>query len=139
MENTIDKTPKKEIIIIQGDWNTKVGIDAKLDWKGTCRTTCNSKINSRGEKLLEFANYDNLILANTLGNHKNSCKRTRHAPNGIHHNQIGYIMIPQYFKNRIKQASNHTFSGVDIGSNHDLVMMNACMSQENQEAAKSLK
>lgn len=87
---------------------------------------CNPKTNSRGEKLLEFATYDNLILANTLGNQKNSCKRTCHAPNVIYHKQIGYIMIPQCFKSRIKEESTHTFSGADNGSNHDLVTMNFC-------------
>lgn len=43
-------------------------------------------------------------------------------PNGIHHSQIDYIMISQWFKSGIKQAS--TFPGADIGSDHDLVMMN---------------
>lgn len=59
-----------------------------------------------GEKdwRLEFATFENLILANTLGNHKSSRKWTWHAPNGIHHNQIDWIMIPQCFKSGIKQA-----------------------------------
>lgn len=76
---------------------------------------------SKGERLHEIATYNNCILANTLGNHKNSHKWTWHAPNEIHHNQIDYIMIPQHFNSRIKQAIICTIPGADIGSNHYLV------------------
>lgn len=124
VQDTIDKTPKKDIIILQGDWNAKIGVDAQKDWKGMCGTSCNSETNNRGQRLLEFASYNNFILANTLGQHKNSRKWTWHHPDGIHHNQIDYIMIARRFKSGIKQAKTRTFPGADVGSDHDLVMMN---------------
>ncbi|KAJ8388235.1 hypothetical protein AAFF_G00136060 [Aldrovandia affinis] len=52
-----------------------------------------SKTNDRGLRLLEFARYNNLMLANTLGLHKASRRWTWHSPNGEHHNQIDYILI----------------------------------------------
>ena len=32
LQNVIDKTPKKEILVVQGDWNAKVGRDVCENW-----------------------------------------------------------------------------------------------------------
>ena len=74
-------------------------------------------------KLLDFATYNNLVLANTLGNHKPSKRWTWHSPDGTHHNQIDYIMVKKWFYSGIKTARTRTFSGADVGSDHDMVMM----------------
>ena len=35
LQEVPDETPKKDIHIVQGDWNAKVGEDARKAWKGT--------------------------------------------------------------------------------------------------------
>ena len=35
LNSIIDKVPKKDILIVLGDWNAKVGADAYQDWAGT--------------------------------------------------------------------------------------------------------
>ena len=50
----MNKTPKKDVLVVQGDWNAKIGEDAYENWKGTCRRHCNIKSNERGLRLLEF-------------------------------------------------------------------------------------
>ena len=74
-------------------------------------------------KLLDFATYNNLVLANTLGNHEPSRRWTWHSPDGTHHNQTDYILVKKLFRSRIKTARTRTFPGVDVGSDHDMVMM----------------
>ena len=32
LQKTIDQTPKKDILVVQGDWNAKVGKEALADW-----------------------------------------------------------------------------------------------------------
>ena len=93
LQAVLDQVPKKDIVVVQGDWNAKVGQDAYHNWGDTHGPHCNNKTNDRGLRLLEFARYNNLILANTLGPHKNSRRWTWHSPNGEHHNQIDYIMV----------------------------------------------
>ena len=66
----VDQTSKQDILVVQGDWNAKVGEDAQEDWGEVCGPFCNPETNDRGLKLLDFATYNNLVLANTLGNHK---------------------------------------------------------------------
>ena len=36
MQEVIDQSPKKDILVVQGDWNAKIGVDASKNWKGTC-------------------------------------------------------------------------------------------------------
>ena len=70
--NAIDQTPKKDILVVQGDWNAKVGKDACGNWQGICEPFCNHNTNERGLGLLEFATFNDLVLANTFGHHKAS-------------------------------------------------------------------
>ena len=82
LQNVIDQTPKKGILVVQGDWNAKVGRDACGKWQGICGPFCNDDTNERGLRLLEFAIYNDLVLANTFGHHKASRGWTWHSPKG---------------------------------------------------------
>ena len=70
LQETLDQTPKKDILVVQRDWNAKIGKDAKADWGEVCGPYCNVETNERGVRLLEFATFNNLVLTNTLGPHK---------------------------------------------------------------------
>ncbi|XP_012940431.1 uncharacterized protein LOC106012332 [Aplysia californica] len=124
IQEVIDQTPKKYIIVVQDDWNAKVEKDACKNWKGTCGQYCNSESNERGLRLLEFASYNNLVLTNTFSQHTASRRWTWHSPSGEHHNQIDYIMVKKRFQSSsVKIGKTRTFPGADVGSDHDLVMM----------------
>ena len=116
------KIPKKDILVVQGDWNAKVGPDAYENWAGTVGHFGLGTTNDRGLRLLEFAKSHRLTLANTLHPHKLSRTATWHSPNGLVHNQIDFILAPQRFKSSINKAMTRTFPGADIGSDHDLVL-----------------
>ena len=45
LQNVIDQTPKKDILVVQGDWNAKVGRDACGNWQGICGPFCNDETN----------------------------------------------------------------------------------------------
>ena len=40
MQEVIDQAQKKDILVMQGDWNTKIGEDASKNWKGKCGQYC---------------------------------------------------------------------------------------------------
>ena len=123
LQAVVDTVPKQDILIVQGDWNGKVGEDAQTDWKSTCGPYCNKESNERGLRLLEFAGANQLCLANTFGMHKPSRRWTWHSPGGKYHNQIDYILVKRRFKSSIKTAKTRSFPGADVGSDHELVMM----------------
>ena len=106
---------------MQGDWNAKVGRDAC----GTDKAFVNPSAmdtNERGLRLLEFATFNDLVLANTLGHHKASRRWTLHSPNGQRHNQIDYILVRKRFRSGVNIARTRSFPGADIVSDHDLLM-----------------
>ena len=63
------------------------------------------------------------MLADTLGNHKPFRRGNWHSPDGTHHNQIDYILVKKWFCSGIKTTRTRTFPGVDVGSDHNMVMM----------------
>lgn len=123
LQRIIDKTAKSDILILQGDWNAKIGEEAHRDWPGVCGRLGNTTTNERGLRLLEFASNNNLKVANTFGTHKPSRNWTWHSPSGTHH-KLDYILVNERHSAGINRAKTRTFPGADIGSDHDLVMMN---------------
>ena len=122
LESTITEVPKRDILIIQGDWNAKVGPDAYENWAGTVGRFGIGETNDRGLRLLEFTRGHCLTLANTLHPHKLSQTATWHSNNGQVHNQIDFILAPQCFKSSINKAKMKIFPGTNLGSDHDLMM-----------------
>ncbi|XP_076436542.1 uncharacterized protein LOC143276040 [Babylonia areolata] len=122
IDSIIATVPKKDMLIVQGDWNAKVGPDAYQNWAGTTGKFGIGETNDRGLRLLEFAKSHRLTLTNTLHPHKLSRNATWHSPNGQVHNQIDFILTPQCYKSSINKANTRTFPGADIGSDHDLVL-----------------
>ena len=100
-----------------------MGKDACETWQGICGPFCNDDTNERGFRLLEFATFNDLVLANTFGHHKASSRWTWHSPNGQQHNQTDYILVRKRYRSGVNSASTRSFPGADTGSDHDLVMM----------------
>ena len=98
--------------------------DASKNWKGTwCRQYYNPDTNERGLRLLEFAIYNNLKVANTFGPHKPSRRWSWHSLGGDYHIKIDYIMVKQRFPSSVNIAKTRSFQGADIGSDNELAMM----------------
>ena len=123
LEKLLKTISRKDVLIVQGDWNAKIGADAFANWKGTIGRFGLGETNDRGLKLLEFAKRHRLTAANTLFNHKASRKSTWHSPDGRTHNQIDWIFISRRFMTGVNRAKTRTFNKPDIGSDHDLVTM----------------
>ena len=123
LQNVIDQTPKKDILVVQGDWNANVGKDAYENWQDICGPFCNDDTNERGLRLLEFATFNDFVSANTFGHHKASRRWTWHSPNGQHHNQVDYILVRKRFRSGVNIVRTRSFPGADIGNDHDLLMV----------------
>ena len=137
LDNIIAKVPKKDILVVLGDWNAKIGPDTYQHWAGTVGKFGLGETNDRGLRLLEFAQSHRLTIANTLHPHKKSRTTTWHSPNGLVHNQIDYILMPQRYKSSINKAKTRTFPGADIGSDHDLVLTSLKLKLKTKRFQKS--
>ena len=110
------------MLVVQADWNAKVGKEACGNWQ-SIGPFCNDDTNERGLRLLEFATFNDLVLANTFGHHKASRRWTWHSPNRQHHSQTDYILVRKRFRSGVNIARTQSFPGADTASEHDLLMV----------------
>ena len=91
--------------------------------------------------LVEFATFNDLVLANTFGHHKASRRWTWHSPKEHHHNQIDYILVRKHFRPGVNIARTRSFPEADIGSDDDLLMMtfNLCLKRISKPKHTRLK
>ena len=45
LQNVVDQRQEKDILVVKGDWNAKVGRDARGSWQGICGPFCNDDTN----------------------------------------------------------------------------------------------
>ena len=100
-----------------------------------CGPFCNDDTNERGLRLLEFATFNDLVLANTFGHHKASRRWTWHSPNGQQHNQIDYILVRKRFQSRVNISRTWSFAGAD----HDLFIMTFGLRLDKNQQANTHK
>ena len=117
LENTISKISKKDILIIVGDWNSKVGDKKFLNITGQYGL---GDKNDAGDKLLEFCSENEMSIANTLFKQPKRRLYTWTSPDQRYRNQIDYIIIQNRWRSMIHLAK--TLPGADCGSDHELLI-----------------
>ena len=55
---------------------------------------------------------------------------------GIYHNQIDYILVSKRFSTSVNINKTRAFPGADIGSDHDMMMMNFSLHLKNPKKNK---
>lgn len=121
LESVIEMIKKREITLITGDFNAKVGkgrVDNAVGGFGL------GERNDRGDRLVRFCQEHDMLLSNTLFKLPNrriyTWKSPGDSPENIIRNQIDYIAVPTRFKNAIKSAK--TYPGADVPSDHNPVV-----------------
>uniref|UniRef100_A0A670IUS3 Endonuclease/exonuclease/phosphatase domain-containing protein n=1 Tax=Podarcis muralis TaxID=64176 RepID=A0A670IUS3_PODMU len=117
LEDLIEVTPKKDFLLIIGDWNAKVG---NQEIKGTTGKFGLGDQNEAGQRLIEFCQENKLVITNTLFQQHKRRLYTWTSPDGQHRNQIDYILCSQRWRSSIQSAK--TRPGADCGSDHQLLI-----------------
>ena len=136
LESTIKEIPRKDLLVIQGDWNAKVGPDAYEERARTVGPSAVGETNERGHRLMEFAHRHNVALVNTLFPYKISRRTTSHSPDVTTRNQLDNILTLRRFKSNINRAKSRANPGADISGDHDLVMMTMKLNLKKNVRAK---
>lgn len=120
LQEEISNVAKKDLIILMGDFNAKVGCQYQ-DSSGVVGKFGYGQRNDRGDRLIDFCGLNDLIITNTQfkQSKENRCW-TWISPNGVDRNQIDYIMISR--KGRGSVRNSRAFPSADVGSDHQLVM-----------------
>ena len=115
LQDLLELTPKKDVIFIIGDWNTKVG---SQETPGVTGKFGLGVQNEARQRLTEFCQENALVIANTLFQQHRRRLYTWTTPDGQHRTQIDYILCIQRQRSSIQSAE--TRLGVD--SDHELLI-----------------
>ena len=63
LQNLLELTPKKDVLLIIGDWNAKLGSQETYGVTGKFGLGVQ---NEAGQRLIEFCQENTLVIANTL-------------------------------------------------------------------------
>lgn len=119
LERSIKACPHLEIIIIPGDFNTKIGkeaINLLIIGKHSLHNVCNDN----GHRLINFCASHNLVVGSSQFPLKKIYLGTWTSPHGNKATQIDYFLI------RVRHRSNlldvRTFHGANLDSDHFLTL-----------------
>ena len=92
LQDLLEITPKKDILFIIGDWNTKVGSQE------TPGITCKFGLgvqNEAGQRPIEFCQENSLVITNTLFQQHKRRLYTWTSPDSQYQNQTDNILCSQ--------------------------------------------
>ena len=92
LQDLLELTPKKDVFLITGDWNAKVG---SQETPGVTGKFGLGVRNEAGQRLIEFYQRNSLVIANTLFQQHKRRLYTWTSSDGQHQNQIDYILCSQ--------------------------------------------
>ena len=119
-------TSKKDVLFIIGNWKAKVGSQEIPGMAGKFGLGVQ---NEAGQRLTEFCQENELVIANTL--FKNRRVYTWTSPDGQYRIQIDYILCSQRWRSSIQSAK--TRLGADCGSDHEIFIAKVRLKLKNRE------
>ena len=115
LHGTLDNKPKKDVMVLMGDWNAKIGkfkVKTKKIWSWYKKW--------EGDRLEEFCMTNNLIVGNSMFQHHPRILLTWMRPGDGVRNQIDYILIGLTWKSALQNVK--TLPGADCGRDHQLLL-----------------
>ena len=130
-----DGAPNRDIKIILGDFNAKVG--REVFYRPTIgKYSLHQTSNDNGTRVIDFAVSRNMVLSSTYFEHKNIHKATWVSPDGQTKNQIDHVLIDGRHCSNVLDVKS--CRGPNVDSDHYLVkvVVRAKIStQHNQQPA----
>ena len=119
LQGLVDKLSMKDVNIVMGDMNAKVGKDNRgfehiMGKHGT------GEANDNGERFLDFCALNNLVIGGTIFPHKRIHKTTWVSPDGRTENQIDHFCVARKFRRSLQDV--RVMRGADVASDHHLVL-----------------
>ena len=119
LQDVIDSKGNKDITIVMGDFNAKIGAD-NTGYEDTIGTQGLEQMNENGERFAEMCALNQLVIGCSIFPHKRIHKATWRSPDHETENQIDHICIKQRFGRSCKDV--RVMTGADVASDHHLVV-----------------
>jgi hypothetical protein len=119
LQETVDSSPKRDIIMILGDLNAKVGTNNRNRELHMGKHGI-GEMNENGELFADFCVQNDLVIGGTIFKHKNIHKVTWISPDHNTQNQIDHICISRKWRRSLMDV--RAYRGADVGSDHILLI-----------------
>ena len=121
LHETITAVQKRDVIIVMGDMNAKIGSNNECLQHVMGRHGIGS-MNKNGQLFSELCSSCELIIRGTVFPHKTCHKVSWAYPDNITENQIDHIAISERFRRSLLDVRSKR--GADISSDHHLIIAN---------------
>ena len=119
LQAVIDKRGAKDITILMGDLNAKIGAD-NTGYEETMGTHGLGQMNENGERFADLCALNQLVIGGSIFPHKRIHKATWRSPDHVTENQIDHICISRKFRRSWRDV--RVMRGADVSSDHHLLL-----------------
>ena len=119
LHDTAAQIPKRDMLVVLGDLNAKIGMDNKGFEEIMGGEGCGNT-NENGGLFLDLCHANSLVIGGNIFPHDEIHKVTWISPNGFTKNQIDHTIITRRFRRAVEDVG--AYRSADIGSQHELVM-----------------
>ena len=135
-QHTLNNTPKRDIKIVMGDLNAKIGEDNENREKIMGKYNIGER-NENGLKLVEFCEANELVIGGSLFPQKDI--HNGESPDEKTKNQIDHIMINQRWRSSLQDVT--LMRGADCNSDYRMLLakMKIKLSKEKKTETKRVK
>ena len=103
LQSVLDKISNRDMLILMGDMNAKVGAD-NTDREREMGRHGLGEMNENGEMLADFCSTNSLVIGGTIFSHRKYHKDTWVSPDKLTKNQIDHIMVKQRYKSSLQDV-----------------------------------
>ena len=119
MFKLLDHTPRRDIKVLLGDFNAKIGPDKTGKERVMTRHGLGC-MNENGEQFSDFCSFNDLVIGGRILLHRAIHKATWVSPDGQTSNQIDHITIARKWRSSLLDV--RIKRGADVTSDHDLLL-----------------
>jgi hypothetical protein len=126
LQSIIDATDKNDVIMLMGDFNARVGADFQV-YKGCLGKHGVGNCNSNGELLLDFCVRNQLVVTNTVFQHRKALKCTWQHPRSKHWHLLDYVITRQDQRSTVMDT--RVMRSAECSTDHRLVRSRILLTQ----------
>ena len=120
LQAVLDGQKAKDITILMGDFNAKVGSD-NTGYEDIMGAHGLGQMNNNGERFADLCSLNQLVIGGSIFPHKRIHKATWRSPDHFTENQIDHMCISRKFRRSCQDV--RTKRGADAASDHHLLLM----------------
>ncbi|CAF3398890.1 unnamed protein product [Rotaria socialis] len=121
LQQTVDKVPRGDMLLIMGDFNARVGKQQNQTTKNVIGPHTVDKINENGQHLIDFCSHNDIIVANTFYQHKTVHQMTWKHPGNKRWHMLDYTLVNKKFRSSVEDVRVYRNAAGAIGTDHHLV------------------